>query len=358
MSAMLARSSQAVCSARTSALCIHPKPTPLFLRSNSSAAASTEPAPEAAPAPRKRTIPLANVFGDIEILSSRAPRTSTSAGSRNDFRPDLSWLGDDEFDGKAPIAQRMARRQLDIQNQSGRKSTAESPVDAQTPTPLFVPSRVNVSSANSTQHNDAERTRPGRERNDRQRTSSGNTAAAGGQYAEMHKERERPANRDRVRETRKTESLSSQPRTGEKPAALGVKKAMKSLHASEAAEDVRVTTVRPSSSDMPPIQTTDLEKLFGTADVSQAQPALSSTRLSGAARRVQHVLETTGGEYSRYLPPNLGRMAPEQLGPIAMARLHLGRRREAGLRMRQTALDVVQQMAVTKAADDVKQVTA
>jgi len=102
------------------------------------------------------------------------------------------------------------------------------------------------------------------------------------------------------------------------------------------------------------IQTTDLDKLFGTATDSRPTAGAigvdPSSPTSASARRIQYILENSGGDYSRYLPADLGTTFPETLGPLGGARLVMARRRDVGLKTRRNGLGIVQQMVVPTVA--------
>ena len=103
------------------------------------------------------------------------------------------------------------------------------------------------------------------------------------------------------------------------------------------------------------VTTSELDKLFAgtlssdpTALAVTVKPRGRNLENESVARRTQHVLEKRGGDYSRYLPADLGTSFPEQLGPLGSARLVMGHRPDVGLKSREQLLGAVQSLVVNK----------
>ncbi|KAI0964181.1 hypothetical protein AcW1_001059 [Taiwanofungus camphoratus] len=361
---MLARSSSSTlsCSRGHFARC----QTQLFIlpssRSESSLAAASKilsSSEQDASLPVKRSVPKASSFGDILIPTARnAARQSVRSSSNNEFKPDVSWLGDDEFDGATPFARRLARRNQAITKEgSSAQSVSEDalppPRSANAHSPLPLTPRHGL----TTQQRQHERGRQAEGRlPDRQAAANRQTVAErrkdderrqaneGRRSGEVERGQRQRSDRNRPRERKhdiKGRGVQTQKVTGEQE------------------KDETAITAEPLLQSAVPemhIQTTDLDKLFGPAEATRAsmrtvnikgssQPALA------VARRVQYTLENTGGDYTRYLSPTLGTVFPEKLGPLGSAQLALARRRDAGLKMRHNGLGLIQSLVVQKVAD-------
>ncbi|KZT08719.1 uncharacterized protein LAESUDRAFT_757434 [Laetiporus sulphureus 93-53] len=327
----------------------------LSARSNSSvsadsAAAATTASPEATVPKPKRSIPLASLFGDIEIPASAAAPAAKANAPRtpHDFTPDLSWLADDEFDGRAPLSSRLAR------------SRPNNRPDAQATEPKFQAGRLHVPPTLPKARSDAPKqqgrpwqgqapfTREKQMRNVRSRPAEGTD----GQRRDERRDRGQQVDKRQV-------GPRKQPRERQEdtpPQRARVRDV--EARAGEKRRSPQVVDVRRATEPLPmKIQTTDLEKLFGPAESARpAVPMTASDASAGAtnavAGRIQAGLENVGGDYSRYLPADLAAAIklPETLGPISTARLGMARKRDASLNMRSNALGIIQNLVVQKVA--------
>ena len=106
------------------------------------------------------------------------------------------------------------------------------------------------------------------------------------------------------------------------------------------------------------VTVSELDKLFAgtissdpTALAVSLRPQGRNLQNEGVARRTQHILEKRGGDYSRYLPADLGTSFPEQLGPLGSARLVMAHRPDVGLKSRERLLGTVQSLVVNKVVE-------
>lgn len=107
------------------------------------------------------------------------------------------------------------------------------------------------------------------------------------------------------------------------------------------------------------VTTSELDKLFaGTLSsdptaitLAAVKPRARNLQNENVARRTQHILEKRGGDYSLYLPADLGTTFPEQLGPLGSARLVMCHRPDVGLKSRERLLGAVQSMVVNKVVE-------
>ena len=131
----------------------------------------------------------------------------------------------------------------------------------------------------------------------------------------------------------------------------------------EAAEEVKTSRPRvevriQDEGNKIAVTASELDKLFAgtlssdpTALAAAVKPYGRNLQNEDVARRTQHVLEKRGGDYSRYLPVDLGTSFPEQLGPLGSARLVMGHRPDVGLKSREKLLGTVQSLVVNKVID-------
>lgn len=108
------------------------------------------------------------------------------------------------------------------------------------------------------------------------------------------------------------------------------------------------------------VTASELDKLFaGTLSsdptaitIASVIPRGRNLQNENVARRTQRLLEKRGGDYSRYLPADLGATFPEQLGPLGSARLVMCHRPDVGLKSRERLLGAVQSMVVNKVVEN------
>ncbi|KAH9947137.1 hypothetical protein B0H21DRAFT_822210 [Amylocystis lapponica] len=367
--------------ARTFARSATPNHTllPTTTRPNSSAAAQPAVPANAAAAAPKRSVPIASVFGDIAIPSAKHVQ-STGARTANGIRPDLSWLGDDEFDTGNTLARRLARRQS--QPQTGRVDTSAKNPPASDPPPLwpaapqstpgiYVPTRNDRQARPA---RDAERARvtPGRQTgieggqgrgregqanlpdqgNNRQARPARDTGRSWAPRREAGKEGRQTGGREgqaeRGQRQNSDRNRNREPQNRERRTQASRPRGQQDKTSSESSA-IKATT--PGSMH---IQTTDLDSLFGHSPAAQSvmtAPAKTKGVSRGAmpaALRLQLTLEHRGGDYSRYMPAIRGLDKPEELGPLGAAQLVMARRKGAGLKMRRNALGVVQRLVVSE----------
>ncbi|PCH34239.1 hypothetical protein WOLCODRAFT_135583 [Wolfiporia cocos MD-104 SS10] len=338
---MLSRASPALCALRGAAA----RHGLSAIRLNSSQAPEGAANPEgAAPAP-KRSIPKADIYGDIHIPTKQG---------RSDFNF-VSFLGDDEFDLSARLQSRQPSSSPSWRPSppAGQEAGAQPPRPQNRRAESGEASRINGRDTNRQSDQD----RPFRRRDSqdgygsRQRASELRIPSVlQGRNRPIHPIREHTKNRPapaQIKQTSKVEG-AGEAKADEVQAVTAVKAETSSKHAKkvQATQEAQVQSLTSSMA----IQTTDLGKLFGPADAARSITT-PTTRTSASARRIQRALERRAGDYSRYLDPSLGTTFPEQLGPLGTAKLCIGRRREAGLRQRRNVLGIVQHLVVQKVAD-------
>ncbi|KAL6304860.1 hypothetical protein BKA93DRAFT_825464 [Sparassis latifolia] len=323
---------------------------PVAARSNSSLASESSSDGQTNSIPhRKRSIPIAGSFGNILIpealkLGSLKNNASSRLGTRlNSARPDISWLGVDEFGGS--LARRLA--------QAKAESRAKQPEGQASPASSAI--AVNA------------------------RGSSHKLNSYGTRVTADTRRQWEGATKDKVEEVHAKPSRSEA-----RPPGARQRQTDQRVHAEavEVGKEVRGKVQKagrdkPSHTKAPAgsmeIQTTDLDKLFGAPSTAQrstaprvaalelqtesppAQRSLSTPRAKirptmspSMALRVQRTLENSGGDYSRYLPQIQGLNEPEQRTPLGIAQLVMARKTEAGPRMRRNALGIVQKLIVNE----------
>ncbi|KZT73330.1 hypothetical protein DAEQUDRAFT_808431 [Daedalea quercina L-15889] len=307
-----------------------------LIRFNSSVApaASAEKGEQAAP---KRSIPKAIEFGDIKIENVDKNNAS------------LSWVGNLALQGGDGLSARLARRRKQQQTSEAASSDAASDAALN----ADATQRVHKSSVSD----DAPRpTRDARSSTPRGERRQGSANRGEGAQARSGERAPRPwggnsatrvSGRDSQnrapRRMRERSSVEESP-GGEEPAqALNVEAVI-------AQAQRHVGKIAAS--------TFDLDKLFGATisaeatGVATVKPRAQNVQNDAVARRVQNTLERRGGDYSRWMPDDLGTSFPEQLGPLGSARLILAHRRDVGFKSRERALGTVQSLVVNKVVEN------
>ncbi|CCL98130.1 uncharacterized protein FIBRA_00124 [Fibroporia radiculosa] len=283
-------------------------------------------------ATQKRSIPMADIYADI-VIPIHKPRGPARSNQRTEG-PNLSWLAHDEFDPGNGLAGRLARRS---QASDGEPKT-HSPPSRKNGRPMV--------SANGNSHVTAvEESRANREGSSRGGTQVSDRRSMRQADGAERGQRQRQ-NRDQRQVSQKRQLRDRRSQT------QGQKKSPSSTDVDPQKNMTEESSVSPAPLPMH-IHTTDLSKLFGPTDTLTSSsltpaPSYRPTSVSAHSRRIQSILDGSGGDYSRYLPADLGTTFPESLGALGYARLTLARRRELGLRSRGIGLGIVQRMVIQK----------
>ena len=118
----------------------------------------------------------------------------------------------------------------------------------------------------------------------------------------------------------------------------------------EAKADPALTTdasVADRASQLTALSSTDLDALFDTPVMGGGTTSLPAADTSEMNVRVRRVLERSGGDYSRFVPPPVGsqRKNASDLPAILTARQALATQRDVSIRRRRFLLHIVSKLA-------------
>ena len=119
----------------------------------------------------------------------------------------------------------------------------------------------------------------------------------------------------------------------------------------EAKADPALTTdasVADRASQLTALSSTDLDALFDTPVMGGGTTSLPAADTSEMNVRVRRVLEHSGGDYSRFVPPPVGssqRKNASDLPAILTARQALATQRDVSIRRRRFLLHIVSKLA-------------
>ncbi|KAH9829451.1 uncharacterized protein C8Q71DRAFT_863218 [Rhodofomes roseus] len=311
------------------------------LNSTVAPAASAQTGKKAAP---KRTVPMLEEFGDIKIPSAR--------------RGSAGWEWAANVGLGSGLADKLARRQ---------QQNARGDSEANDVTPRAPRSAVQAEQRRSNQdkrapqggernQNGANRNQYGANRSQDGANRSNNTRAQGG---------------DRAARPQRSDTQNRSPRQSRPQQQTDARRSSNGRFKREETAEAAAAPAE-SAAPSPPIHldvqrdtakialsTSELDTLF-VHKKRFASPARAVAAVKPGARDLRNATAAVGGrpferrsgDYSRYLPQDLGTSFPELLGPLGNARLLVGRRTEVGFKSRERILGTVQSLVVNKVVEN------
>ncbi|CAL1694427.1 unnamed protein product [Somion occarium] len=285
----------------------------------SSTSAGTAPSGEATQTPIKRSIPLAQRFGNLIIPDTRTDRRGPRAAARQAAALNDKPLVD-------TLAARLARRQ------PGKAGEALLAQVTQTQSHLGGQQKKQTPQWKGAKFSQGTQRAGGNQMDYKAPQPRGN-------FDGRRKDNQRSGSEDRRPRRNKPERVPEEPE----------------MNTALTAENFAIHS------------STDLDSLFGSSTPTSFVPAprksskkkavaksTEDTAVRVSAFRLQHVLERVAGDYSRYHPQDIVRIrgdSVQTLGPVGLAKQIISRKAEVGLKSKETAIGVVSKLAGKVVAD-------